>query len=424
MSRNPAQGTSGAARGYTLFMLAALTALNQFDRQLMNILIEPIRREFALSDVEIGLLSGFAFVGIYTVLTVPAALFAVRSHRVNLIAAAALTWGAMTALCGAAQSYAQFFVARFGVGIGEAGSMPPSHAIISDLYPPERRATAMAIWSAGINVGIFFAFLGGGVVGHRYGWRVAFFGAAALTVAFAIMLRLTVREPPRNASRATSVSLLVSTLRAMLRDRTLRHLWAAGILASTVSYAVLTWLPSFLVRSHHMTIASAGIYLALVIGPGGALGTWLGGYFSDRLGRRDARWSLWLVGAVIVASKPFIVAFLLLPATIPALVMFIVPAATAGVTLGPMLAVLHNRVAVELRPIASAIFLLGVNFVGLGLGPLVVGTMSDDLFAGFGGDALRYSLVAAQLLSLWAAYHYYVAGSLLSPTIVRPSPQS
>jgi predicted MFS family arabinose efflux permease len=408
-----APARSPAARHYILFVLAGLSAMNQLDRQVMNILIEPIRHEFSLGDAQIGALVGLAFALIYTALSIPAALYAIRGNRTALLTVSALIWGAMTAACGFAVSYSQLFLARFGVGIGEAGGMPASHAIISDLYGPDNRAMALSTWAAGVNVGVFGAFLFGGIVGRVYGWRIAFVAAGAVTLALTALLRLTVREPTRHMPSPQAHALsrpLGDTLRIMTRDSILRHVTVASTLASISGYASLTWLPSFFVRSHGMTIAGAGTYLALTIGVGGAFGTWFGGVACDWLRLRDLRWSLWLVAVVLVATRPLYFGALLVQPTLSALLLFLIPGICSAIYVGPSLAVLHNHMRAELRPVASAMFLLVLNFVGLGLGPLLAGVISQFAFASYGNDALRYSLVVVQCISFWAAIHYYLAG--------------
>ncbi len=406
---------SGSARGYVLLMLAALSAMNQLDRQLMNILIEPVRREFSLSDVQLGLLAGLAFVALYSVLSVPAALYAIRYNRRNLLAGAALIWGAMTVFCGLAASYTQLLLARLGVGVGEAGGMPPSHAMISDLYAPHERATAMAIWSAGINAGIFLAYLGGGYIGYRYGWRAAFFTAGGLTILLAILLQATVREPARSfvPPAGHSFDAVPRTLSALWNDRVLRHVCIGATVTTVVGYAALAWIPSYLVRSHGFNIAQAGAYLAAVVGAAGALGTWVVGKFSDILRRRDIRWSLWIVAIAFAIAKPLSIAFFTNDRTWLALSLFVFPGAIGATFLGPSIAVLHNRVAGELRPLASALFLLMVTLIGLGLGPLATGAMSQWIFRDYGADSLRYAMVVMQLIGFWGAFHYYMAGRYL-----------
>jgi predicted MFS family arabinose efflux permease len=404
-------------RRYTLFILTILSAMNQLDRQLINILIEPIRREFALSDLQIGFLVGLVFVAIYSVLSIPAAVLAARHSRRNLLAASALVWGAMTIMCGYAQTYWHLLIARFGVGIGEAGGMPPSHSMISDLYRPEERATALSIWAAGINGGIFLAFLFGGLIGQFYGWRWALIGAGALTVLAAILLRLTVREPVRihDSPKQTSdegihAALLRDTVRLAMRDPVIRHIVIGATLAGVVGYASLAWIPSFLVRTHSMNIAGIGVYLAVLVGIGGAFGTWLTGAASDRLRKLDIRWSLWLIGATLLVTKPFAFGFLLVDNQTVALALFVLPAVLGAAYVGTSIAVLHNRIAAELRPMASALFLLVVNFVGFGFGPLLVGALSDLVFSSYGADAVRYSLAVTQCVAIWGALHYYLAG--------------
>lgn len=405
--------SASSSRAYCLAVLTAVAALNQLDRQLMAILLEPVRREFALSDVQLGLLSGVAFAALYTTLSIPAAVWAVSHGRRNLIAVAVAVWGGMTVLCGAAQSFGQLFLARLGVGVGEAGGIPPSHAIISDLYPPGERATAMAIWSAGNNIGIFVAFLFGGVVAQRFGWRAAFVVAGVLTVLFALVVRLTVREPPRAIKADPALrsgGRVREAWRLMRQDPALRQIWVGAIITAAVGYGALAWIPSYLARSHQLSIVTVGIYVAVVVGLGGALGNWLGGYFSDALRRRDIRWSLWLVAAVFIGSKPFSIAFYLLDNVVLALTLFALPAAVGGIFMGPSVAVLHDRVPVALRPIVSAIFLMFINFIGLGLGPLATGALSQFVFASAGEHSLRYALVVMQFVGVWGGLHFWLAG--------------
>ena len=406
-------------RSYTLIVLTALSAFNFLDQQLMSILLEPVRREFKLTDIELGLLSGLAFAALYTLLSIPAGIWAVDHSRRNLIAVAAAVWGAMTIACGMAQSFTQLALARLGVGIGEAGGLPPSQAWVSDLYKPGERASALAVLAGGVNIGAFLAFLVGGLIGQRYGWRVAFIVGGVPPLLCAILLRLTTQEAPRPspALRASggqgSLALVRITLVRMWTDPVLRQILIAAILAMTVGYGAIAWIPSYLARSHGLNIAQAGIYLAIVIGIGGAVGSWLGGYLSDRLRTRDVRWSLWLVAIVFVVARPFAMAFYGINDTTLALVLFILPAAVGAIHIGPSVAVLHERVDAHLRPLASALFLMILTLVGLGLGPLAVGALSQIVFAQYGEDSLRYALLVWQFVGLWSAVHFYFAGKHL-----------
>jgi predicted MFS family arabinose efflux permease len=407
-------------RSYVLGVLVALSTLNQLDRQLMAILLEPIRREFALSDVQLGLLSGLAFAAIYAALSISAALWAVNHSRRNLIAMAAAVWGTTTVLFGAAQSYWHLLLTRIGTGAGEAGAMPASHSIISDLYEPHERAGAMSAWSAGINVGIFVAFLVGGYIGHRYGWRAAFAAAGILTLAVALLARLTIAEPMRSADvrsaalrTAPSTTVLREAVIALWSDGVMRHVIIGATITAAVGYGTLTWAPSYLVRTHGMTLPMVGAYLATVIGIGGAIGAFFGGRLCDRLRRRDIRWSLWVVGIAFIASKPLIMIFYLSSDTVIALSAFVPAALVSTLYLGPSLSVLHNRISAPLRPAVSAIFLMLLNLVGLSIGPLLVGMMSGWLFNGT-ANSLGYSLAALHIVGLWGGLHFIAAGKRLA----------
>ena len=407
-------------RRYTLFLLAALSAFNFLDQQLMSILLEPVRREFQLSDIQLGLLSGLIFAALYTLLSIPAGLWAVAHSRRNLIAAAAMLWGAMTIACGFAQSFTQLALARLGVGIGEAGGAPPSQAWVSDLYKSGERATALATLAAGVNIGAFLAFLIGGFVGQRYGWRIALLAGGSLPLLCGLLLRLTTRDVPPVAVAVAvvvpqqgSVSLVRAIMAQMFGDPVLRQVLMSAVLAMTVGYGAIAWIPSFLVRSHGFNIAQAGAYLAIVIGLGGAIGTWLGGMISDRLRERDVRWSLWLLAIVFVVARPFAMAFYWVDDARLAMALFVLPAAAGAVHIGPSVAILHERVDARLRPLASALFLMILTVIGLGLGPLAVGALSQIAFAGFGEDSLRYALLVWQLVGFWAAVHFYIGGAAL-----------
>jgi predicted MFS family arabinose efflux permease len=290
--------------------------------------------------------------------------------------------------------------------------------MISDLYPTGERASAMAIWAAGINAGIFLAFVFGGFVAQRWGWRIAFVAAGGITLAFAVLMRLTVREPERTPEHAQGAGAGRAQVRESIalvwRDPALRHVCCGAIITAAVGYGALAWLPSYLLRSHHMSLSAVGLYLACAVGIGGALGNWLCGRFCDRLGRRDLRWSLWLVAALFIGSKPFSMAFYLTDNTAAALAVFVVPATMGAVFNGPSIAALHDRVPADHRPIVSAIYLLLVNFIGLGLGPLVTGALSQTVFSGYGEDSLRYALVSVQLLGVWGGLHYWLAGRAMA----------
>ncbi|MFD2181534.1 MFS transporter [Rhodoplanes azumiensis] len=409
------------ARTRLLVVLTILSAFNQLDRQLTVILLEPIRREFALSDVALGLLSGFAFAILYAGLSIPAAVWVVNHGRRNLVAVSAAVWGLATVASGLAQSYVQLLLGRIGIGAGEAGVTPASHAMISDAFPPHERAGAMATWSSGINLGVFLAFLVGGFVGQRYGWRTAFVGCGLATAAMALVVRLAVAEPKRAPDRDAealrampSLALLALTMRTMWGDPALRHIVVGATITATVGYGAISWVPSFLVRVHGLDLATTGAYLALVIGVGGAGVVLLGGRLADRLQRFERGRSHVVIGAWLIVVKPFALLFYLTPSTAVALAAFVLPATAANAYLGPALAALHDGLAPTLRPAASALFLISVNLIGLGIGPLLVGALSQLVFAEAGPRSLGYALAVMQGLGAWGALHFVLAGRWLS----------
>jgi MFS family permease len=292
--------------------------------------------------------------------------------------------------------------------------------MLSDLYPPGERGTAIATYTVGINIGVVLAFLVGGIGGQLWGWRAAFVIAGAATMLLALLCFFTVRDPPRVADvrgreigDIGSFALVGQTVRAMWRDPAMRQVCLGATLATVVGYTVVAWTPSYLLRSHDLGLAAAGTYLAAVIGVGGGIGTYLGGRLSDALGRRDVRWSLWLFSVVLVAATLLAVAFFVVDDTVLALALFIFPAVIGVAYLGPSVAVLHDRVPASLRPIASAVFILLVTLVGLGAGPLLAGALSQYAFAAYGEDSLRYALAVMQIVGVWGAFHYYLAGRRL-----------
>lgn len=409
-------------RTYTLFILVLLSSFNQLDRHLTAILLPLIAPEFLLSDVEIGLLSGLAFALLFGVFTIPASVWAVRFNRRNIVAISAAFWGTMTFLAGLSQSFWHLLATRIGLGIGEAASIPASHAMISDMYRPNERATALAIWSSGFNIGLFAAFLIGGIVGQVYNWRVAFLGAGAATIVVTLLLMTTTRDPSSKSDPRDAKADLAAM--PLLRDAALdiwthpasRHVTIGATLIAIMGNGALAWAPTFLVRSHGMSISAVGLYLSLVAGIGGAIGVTLVGRCADYFYPRDRRWCLWVVALMLVLVAPLSVGFYLVAQTSLALACFILPCALGNSFFGPSVAVLHNQAQPHLRAPVSAFFVLVINVVGMGVGPLLVGALSQWIFASAGIHSLSYALATTQILTLWAAFHFLRAGHAAAGT--------
>ena len=399
----------GYAR-YALGLLFLVYVFNFVDRQILSILLEPIKQDLGVSDTAMGFLTGIAFALFYTVAGIPIARLADRGSRRTIIAVGLALWSAMTAASGVAASYAQLALARIGVGVGEAACTPPAHALLADYFPPERRATALAIYGMGIHVGILFGFLVGGWMNEMFGWRQAFFVVGLPGVVLAVVVRLTLREPVRGAAdgRVDGPTMLAArhALGEVWSLRSLRHMALGAGLHSFAGYGLAAWGPAFLARVHHMRSAEIGTWLGLVTGIGGGLGAVAGGVVADRLGRRDARWTLWVPAIASTVEVPLLLAFLLLPSERAALLLA-VPAVLAGAMwLGPVFAATQSLVRPAMRAFTASLLLFVVNLIGLGLGPQVVGLLNDVLAPTYGPSAVRYSLCLVAITNLWAAAHF------------------
>jgi MFS family permease len=337
-----------------------------------------------------------------------------------IVSLSLFVWSAMTALCGLATSFTQLFLARIGVGIGEAGCSPAAHSMIADSFPPERRASAFGIYSLGIPIGAAFGVFAGGWINEWFGWRTAFLVVGLPGVALAVVAQLTLREPPRvaHASDPPSAAVVARHLWAL---RSFRHLSLAGSLHALVAYGVATWNAAFLMRMHGMGTGEAGSWLAGLALVAGGLGTYAGGVLTDRLWRSDTRWSLWLPGISILGAAPFSVGFYLLPDTLTALACA-APATLLGATyLAPTFATTQALATPRMRAAASAVLLFLLNLIGMGLGPLAVGAASDFLAraAGLGDASLRWALLLVTLVNFWAAAHYFLGARTLRADLAR-----
>jgi predicted MFS family arabinose efflux permease len=417
-------GISVPARRYVLGLLVVVYTFNFIDRQILAILLPAIQAEFGISDSILGFLAGSAFALFYATLGIPIALLADRWNRRNLIAIAVAVWSGMTALSGAAANVTQLALARIGVGVGEAGCSPPAHSMISDLYPPAQRSTAMGIFTLGISAGIMIAYLAGGWVAENVGWREAFFIVGIPGIVLALLVRFTIDEPMRGQADGKSDTIervgIAGVARFLLKRRSFIHLAVGSGLAAFGGYAVISFFPTFLYRTHGMNLSEIGVYLGIILGTAGGLGFAGGGYVADRLGRRNQRYALWGVAAATIAGWIFLVPVYLVGSPYLALALFVAPAIFSNFYLATTFAQVQGLVKLRMRAVASALLLFILNSIGLGLGPQFTGILSDLLAPALGSESMRYSLlIVGSIVGPWSALHYFLAGRHIEGDLAR-----
>jgi MFS family permease len=419
---DPAAGDALAIRRRTL-TLALLTLTYFFsymDRQILAILQELIKKDLQLSDTQLGLLSGLAFAIFYATLGIPVARLADRGNRKKIIAVSLAIWSAMTAAGGFAQNFVQLLVARIGVGIGEAGSSPPSHSIIADLYPPEKRAGAMGIYSLGVVLGAALGTFIGGLVASAYGWRTAMVVIGLPGIVLAVVVWLVVVEPRRGLSEThghethETVPSLEQGFTSILANRPALHLVMAVTLTSMIGYGLTAWGPSFMVRSLGFSVREISLYVALPAGVAGAASAIFGGRLADRLARSHGLHAqATMVALLKTLALPFTLGFFLLGSPIAAIASYLAYVLLANSYLGPTFALIQGLAPVRLRALWAAITLLVINLIGLGLGPTLVGVISDLLKPSLGAESLRWAMFVFAAVTPWAIFHYWRAGVLL-----------
>ncbi len=418
---------SGQAKGknyrrYVLFLLTIVYALNFVDRQILVILQESIKVDMALTDAQLGLLTGFAFAIFYVSVGIPIARWADVGNRKNIVAGAVAVWSGMTALSGLTQNFYQLLLARIGVGVGEAGGSPPSHSIISDYYPAKERGRAMSIYSMGVYIGILIGFVIGGWVNEHYGWRIAFFAVGLPGLLIALVVKLTLREPIRGIADGVTVKTKVTfkeTLTTLWALKSFRFFALASGLTAFCSYGIGNFLPSFLIRSHGFETTQVGISLAITSGLGGIIGTFAGGYFADKLGLKDIRWYLWVPAIPAIFGPVLIASAMFMESSTQALTSLFVATVFGALYLGPVIAITHTLVSPNMRAMSSAILFLVLNLIGLGCGPVAVGLISDALTPSLGSDALRYAIAGVSFVGLFSMLAFYRAAKYLPEDLAK-----
>lgn len=406
-----------------LWILLVVYIFNFLDRQIVNILAEPIKEALHLSDTELGLLAGPAFAVFYALLGIPIARYADRegSNRVRLISLSLAIWSAMTAVCGLAQNFTQLLFARIGVGIGEAGCTPAAHSLISDSVPAAKRSSAIAFYGLGVPIGSLLGLVIGGIVNDLYGWRVALMLVGAPGLLLALVVFFVMREPRHlrvvDAVAAAAAPARLSTgeaMREIFASRAFVYILIAASVTAFLGYGKGLWTISFFIRSHGLSTTQAGLSMAVVLGLAGVFGTWLGGKLADKYGAQDKRHILTFPAFGMAVAAPILFLGYYMENWLVAVAMLIVPTVLNSAYYGPAYGCVQGLVRPQARAVAASIMLFGQNLIGLGLGPFLFGVLSDALQPVAGQESVRWVLYGAAWLGLIPAFFFWRASLRLN----------
>ena len=441
MSNPPSTPPESAGyRAWALFILVVVYTFNFIDRQIVGILAVPIKEDLGLSDTQLSLMGGLAFALFYTFLGIPIARLADRKSRTWIMTIALTVWSAMTALCGLAQNFTQLFLARLGVGVGEAGGVAPAYSLISDYFPPNKRARALSIYSFGIPIGSALGILLGGTLASFLSWREAFIIVGLLGILIAPIFRLTMREPKRGQydtlkspdAVEPDVSFM-EVLRFVGRKKSFWGLTAGAACSSMMGYGLIFWLPSFFVRSFGDALPAffswmpsvlipenagpvlyASYFYGTILFVGGMIGIWVGGVLADKFGEKQKGAYALVPAIAFFATVPFFLVGVLSPTLTIAFFAFIVIQALSLVWLGPVLSAFQHLVRPNMRATASAIFLFVNNLLGIGLGNLAIGALSDYFQSQYGAESLRYAILSGTVFYLFAGVFLFLTSRRLA----------
>lgn len=416
------------SRGYRRYVLFALTlvyTLNCLDQGLIILLLQPIKEDLHLSDSQLGFLTGIAFGLFYATVGVPIARWADRGNRATIASIAISLWGITVMLCMFVTNYVQLVIARVAAGIGESGGLPPTYSLVGDYFPlAAERARAMAIYMLASPVSLLVSFVVGGWVNERFGWRIAFLMMGIPGLLVGALVKLTVRDPRSGrtdvaAAAARPQPRLREVMATLWRCRSTRHLIVAFILLYTMGLGLSPWYAVFMIRNHGMGTGQLGIWLGGIFGLGGVVGTLLGGDIAARWFGGDERAQMRLSALIVGSLVPCFVMFLLLPSKEQALIALTPTVILGNFISGPAFALIQRLVNDEIRATSLALVMLLANLIGMGVGPQVVGVLSDWLIPRVGNDSLRYAMLAISSISLWSAYHFWQVGRTVREDLKR-----
>jgi MFS family permease len=415
---------------YAMFLLLGIYIVNFLDRQVVNILAEPIKNDLGLADWQLGLMSGLAFAVFYTFLGIPIARMAERKNRAFIIGGAVAVWSGFTALCATATNFAQLIFYRIGVGVGEAGCTPPAHSLIADYAPKEKRASALAFYSMGTPIGSLLGLVMGGIIADAYGWRTAFLVAGAPGLIFAVLAFFTLKEPRRLLSehaekvRVASTATFGQTMAYLGKRPTFWFIAFAAAIKAFIGYGHAPFTASFFLRNHTAEVAMLadgfglksvgflGLALGLISGTAGAIGSWVGGWIADKYGKRDLRAYMVAPAIASLITIPVYITAVTIDSAAIALFVLAINAFLGTLWYGPVYGTGQSVVPPHMRATAAAILLFIINLIGLGLGPLAVGLLSDWFNKGLGlgaAEGVRWALIVSALFGMVAFTCFWLA---------------
>jgi len=410
-----------AYKHYMLGLLTVVGVFNYLDRHVLALLLEPIKQDLQLSDTQLGFLSGFAFTLFYVVAGIPIARWADRGNRNTVVAATTALWSVMVALCGVVGNYTQLLLVRAGVAVGEAGCLPPAQSLITDYFDRAERPRAMAIyWMCG-PIAIAVGFIGGGWLAEYVGWRMTFIIVGAPGILLAILVKLSLREP--RLKQKTTVVIAQSSFKEVLgtlwQQRAFRHIVMAFCVTYFFGMGIFIWLPTFFIRSHGMETGEVGTWLAFVWGGCGVLGTYLGGALTSRYAAGKEALQMRAAALIFILHGILFVMVYLSSNKYSALAFMMMIGVIGPLINGPVFSAIQSLVNDRMRSVAIALVFLLANLIGLGLGPIAAGVLSDLLAPKFGQESLRYASVLLSPGFLWAAYYYWKASNTIEADIRR-----
>jgi predicted MFS family arabinose efflux permease len=408
-SKNAPVTKISAASWYALSVLAVINCFAYMDRIGLSILMELIKRDLHLTDAQLGLVSGFAFALFNVIFCLPLAWVADRYSRVKLISACLALWSAMTALSGFAKNYPQLFLARAGVGVGEAGCHPPAHSLIGDYFPREKRALGIGLFNAGAAVGVAGGLALIGALGEKLGWRASMQIVGLMGLPLALLTYFTLAEPPRPVLQKENLETPLRSVGSLLSRPAFVHLVLAFSIAQVGTQGFSVWAPTFLMRSYHMGMAEVGAWIGGITAAFAVVGTVFGGLLVSWLMPRDARWELWLPAGAVALCAPLFLMMVFSPAAWIVLLLKAFNTFLGAIASSVAIAAVQSFAEPHRRATGVAIAILLSSLLGTGAGPYVIGFASTALEPMLGQESLRYALLTAPLMLAWSVVHYTFA---------------